>query len=218
MHYFATLILVLIKSSPSVDAYYLSKGQCTPLQQQEVLSDSNSCEPRPTLVNLKDDLSHLSYMNNVIQVIPEYTTVSRCGGSCELISHGCMATATRSRAIDVMVVRKQHDRSQNEIECGHIFVEEDISCSCDCQIQERDCSIEQSYDRSSCQCLCKDQSSRNECISRGMEWDPLTCTCICPESLWKICSTGYFYDYFTCKCVLYSDDVWLNGDWDWYYN
>ena len=215
MHFVVTLLLILISNSSSAHAYYISKGQCTPSQQREAWSDANSCEPRPTLINLRD---HLSGMNDVIQVIPEYKTVSRCGGSCELISHGCIATATRSKSMDVMVVRKRHDRSQNEIECGVIVVDEDISCSCGCPVQESDCSIEQYYDRSSCQCLCKDQSSKKECISLGMEWDPLTCTCICPESLWKICSTGYFYDYFTCKCVLYSDDVWLNGDWDWYYN
>ena len=193
----------------TVDVYYLSKGQCTPSQQREAWSDANSCEPRPTLIYLQE---HLSGMNDVIQVIPEYKTVSRCGGSCELISHGCTATATRSKSMDVMVVRKRQDRSQNEIECGVIVVEEDISCSCGCPVQETDCSIEQYYDRSSCQCLCKDQSSRNKCISRGMQWDPLLCMCICPPSLRRICSTGYMYDFIdTCQCV--PDTDWGLIDW-----
>ena len=203
MHFMVALLLILMRSFPCVCAYYLSKGQCTPSQQREALSDANSCEPRPTLINLQD---HLSDMNDVIQVIPEYKTVSRCGGSCELNSHGCMATATRSKSIDMMVVRKRHDRTQNEIECGVIVVEEDVSCSCDCPVQETNCSIEQYYDGSSCQCLCKDQSSRNECISRGMQWDPLLCMCICPPSLRKLCSTGYIYDFIdTCQCVPDSD-------------
>ena len=219
MHLVSTLLLLLFRTFPLVCSYYISEGQCTLAQKREALLDANSCQLRPTLVNLKNYLSHLSYMNNVIQVIPEYKTVSTCGGSCELISHGCMATSTRSRSINVTVVRKQNDHSQNEVECGVIVVEEDVACSCNCQIQERHCSVEQYYDRGSCQCLCKDQLSRNKCISRGMEWDPLLCMCTCPESVWKICSTGYYYDSIdTCQCVPNTDKVWLNGDWDWYYN
>ena len=99
--------------------------------------------------------------------------------------------------------------SQNNIECGIVVVEEDVSCSCGCPVKESDCSIEQYFDRSSCQCLCRDQSGRNECISRGMQWDPLLCMCICPPSRRTLCSTGYPYAFIDpCQCV-------PDSDWDW---
>ena len=162
--------------------------------------DSNSCEPRPSLVNLRE---HLPDVSGIIQVIPQYKAVSRCGGSCDLYSHGCVATATRTKLIDVMVVRARYDHDHmTETECGVIEVEEDTSCSCDCPVQAEDCSAHHYYDESGCRCLCKDQSGRNRCISRGMQWDPLKCMCTCPTSVWRVCSTGYVYDLSdTCRCV-----------------
>ena len=105
------LLVALLFTFTSAHAYYISKGQCTPSQQRAAWSDANSCEPRPTLIDLRD---HLSGMSDVVQVIPEFKTVSRCGGSCELTSHGCTATATRSRSIDVMVVRKRQDHREDQ--------------------------------------------------------------------------------------------------------
>ena len=192
-------LLMLFKLLPSISADYSSRGQCTPLQQREALVDANSCEPRPTLIDLRQRLSNASA---VIQVIPEYKTVSKCGGSCELFSHGCVSTATRTKSIEVMVVRTQYDQSRTNIECGVIEVEEDTACSCDCPVQASDCSADHYYESSSCRCLCNDQSGRNRCISRGMQWDPLRCMCTCPTSAWRVCSSGYVYDFTdTCQCI-----------------
>ena len=111
MHPLVATTLIITSSFPSAYAYYISEGQCTPSQQRAAWSDANSCEPRPTLIDLRD---HLSGMSDVVQVIPEFRTVSRCGGSCELTSHGCTATAIRSRSIDVMVVRKRQDHREDQ--------------------------------------------------------------------------------------------------------
>ena len=195
-----TTLLVILPLFPSIFADYSSRGQCTPSQQREALVDANSCEPRPTLIDLREYLSNASA---VIQVIPEYKTVSKCGGSCELFSHGCVSTATRTKSIDVMVVRTRYDQSaRTNIECGVVEVEEDTACSCDCPVRASDCSADQYYDQSSCRCLCNDQSGRNRCISRGMQWDPLRCMCTCPTSAWRVCSSGYVYDFSdTCRCI-----------------
>ena len=194
-----TALLILLQLLPSIPADYSSRGQCTPMQQREALVDANSCEPRPTLIDLRE---HLSNASAVIQVIPEYKTVAKCGGSCELYSHGCISTATRTKSIDVMVVRTQYDRSRTDIECGVIEVEEDTACSCNCPVQASDCSSDHYYDSSSCRCLCNDQSGRNRCISRGMQWDPHRCMCMCPTSAWRVCSSGYVYDFTdTCQCI-----------------
>ena len=105
-------------------------------------------------------------------------------------------------SLEVMVVRTRYDQSRTEIECGVVEVEEDTSCSCDCPVQASDCSPNHYYDSSSCRCLCNDQSGRNRCISRGMQWDPQRCMCTCPTSSWRVCSSGYVYDFTdTCQCV-----------------
>ena len=57
-------------------------------------------------------------------MIPQYKAVSRCGGSCELFSHGCFATATRTKSIGVMVVSTRFDLSGTETECGIVEVEQ----------------------------------------------------------------------------------------------
>ena len=60
-----TRVCVLLWPSAMVLADYSSQGQCTPAQQREALVDANSCEPRPTLINLRE---HLSNVSGVIQV------------------------------------------------------------------------------------------------------------------------------------------------------
>ena len=89
MHFMVALLLILMRSFPCVCAYYLSKGQCTPSQQREALSDANSCEPRPTLINLQD---HLSDMNDVIQVIPEYKHAAPWA-----VAHGTMGLGPQAQ-------------------------------------------------------------------------------------------------------------------------
>ena len=75
------VILMAIRSIPSVCYYYKIDSHCTPSQQRQALSDANSCEPSPMLINLQD---YLSSINKVIQVIPEYKRVSRCKGFVSL--------------------------------------------------------------------------------------------------------------------------------------
>ncbi len=35
-----------------------------------------------------------------------------------------------------------------------------------------------------------------------MQWDPVNCMCICPMASWRVCSTGYIFDFTqSCQCV-----------------
>ena len=35
-----------------------------------------------------------------------------------------------------------------------------------------------------------------------MQWDPVNCMCICPMASWRVCSTGYVFDFTqSCECV-----------------
>lgn len=43
-----------------------------------------ACEPRPTVVDLKPRIANLS---DVIDIVPDFTMVARCGGNCALKEH-----------------------------------------------------------------------------------------------------------------------------------
>ena len=76
-------------------------------------------------------------------------------------------------------------------------------CHCACREREEHCDIERHfYDSSECRCRCRNPSERTECIAGGKEWDDRSCSCACPRSTWRQCSTGYTFDYVnTCNCV-----------------
>ena len=90
-----------------------------------------------------------------------------------------------------------------------IFVYENLPysplprCHCACREREEHCDVERHfYDSSECRCRCRNPSERTECIAAGKEWDDRTCSCACPRSTWRQCSTGYTFDYVnTCNCV-----------------
>ena len=101
-----------------------------------------------------------------------------------------------------MVVLSQFPSVQTTTECGFVEVEEHVDCACDCPVQAHHCRADQYYSPSGCQCLCSDQQARHSCIMRGMQWDPTNCMCVCPMASWKVCSTGYIFDFTTtCQCV-----------------
>ena len=56
------------------------------------------------------------------QVIPDFATVKRCGGSCDMHSHRCVATSTQMRRLEVMVVLSQFPVQRTVTECGFVEV------------------------------------------------------------------------------------------------
>jgi hypothetical protein len=198
----STLQLLLILSHMallSAAVEYVAEGSCTPQQQRNILEAVTGCQARDTLVDLRE---HMPNASNVIQVIPDFATVKRCGGSCDLHSHRCVPTSTTMKRLEVMVVVSQFPMTRTETECGFVEVEEDVGCVCDCPVKPQDCTADQVYEAGSCKCLCRDQEARNQCVRDGMQWDPVNCLCICPISEWKVCSTGYIFDFTSsCQCV-----------------
>ena len=55
-------------------------------------------------------------------MIPDFATVRRCGGSCDMHSHRCVATTTRMRRLEVMVVLSQFPSQRTVTECGFVEV------------------------------------------------------------------------------------------------
>ncbi|TRY68855.1 hypothetical protein TCAL_03210 [Tigriopus californicus] len=181
---------------------YVSQGSCTQNQQRNILSNVPICQTREVLVDLRQ---HMSNASNIIQVIPDFAPVQRCGGSCQLYSHRCIPTSTRKKRLEVMTVLSQFPQPETQIQCGYVEIEEHVGCACGCPVQASDCRSDQYYSSTGCQCICKDQEERNRCILRGMRWDIMNCMCICPISSWKVCSTGYIFDFSrTCQCVTIS--------------
>ena len=150
---------------------YVSEGRCSPIQQRQILHNVTGCSTRDTLIDLKE---HMPNTTNVFQVIPDFATVQRCGGSCDQYNHRCIPTETSTKRLDVMVILSQLPRTQTETQCGFVEVEEHLGCKCDCPIQAHHCRADQYYEESSCQCLCRDQGRRTQCIMQGMQWGKLS--------------------------------------------
>ena len=84
---------------------YVSEGVCTPGQQRDILRSVTGCRARETLVDLKE---HMPNSSNVIQVIPDFATVNKCGGSCEQSSHKCIPTEIRTKRLEVSSNKKSN--------------------------------------------------------------------------------------------------------------
>ena len=69
-------------------------------------------------------LSNTSLLYLPSQVIPDFAVVKRCGGSCDMHSHRCVATSTRMRRLEVMVVLSQFPAHRTITECGYVEVRE----------------------------------------------------------------------------------------------
>ena len=128
--------------------------------------------------------------------------VQKCSGSCNQPTHQCFGSSSVNKEIEVLLVKSIAGTTATENVCGSITVQEDTACVCGCPLRPESCSSNQYFEGTSCRCLCNNQEERNLCIARGMRWDHDKCTCVCPDSAWKICSTGYLFDYAaTCDCV-----------------
>ena len=96
-------------------------------------------------------------------------------------------------------------------------------CRCRCSCREKAEHCDQSrhyYDSSQCRCKCNNANNeRAQCLAARKDWDDRTCSCTCPQSTWRQCSTGYTFDYVTtCSCVstyLMASSGSLTGKCEW---
>jgi len=94
---------------------------------------------------------------------PQFVTVYRCKGACDLPlnTEACTPIKTRDIAVEVTFA---DDTSQTR------YVEEHLECGCKCN-QELECEAHHDFDEVNCRCICKEMCRQNE------NQDPMTCAC-----------------------------------------
>lgn len=204
-------LLVLCMALAASGGQVYNPMSCDELEQSSILASKVACGLRDTLVDLKElaeaNASSSQILNHrrAIQFIPSTVVVRRCGGSCPRPSHRCVPEVRRVRSIPVMAVLAHYPHGVHETECGRVEVEEHLACSCDCPVTPADCAASEAnkvFDPHTCKCLCRDGAARASCFARGMSWNEAGCRCSCPESTWRLCSTGYVFDFQnSCSCV-----------------
>merc|ERR1712088_944882 len=80
----------------------------------------------------------------------------QCDGGCHRGSQGCIATATRTREVSVMVGKCGVSVGKCEKECATVTLEEHTKCEC------------------------KDVEAKRSCLEQGRTWEEDSCTCGCP--------------------------------------
>ena len=86
--------------------------------------------------------------------------------------------------------------------CGHVEVEEHVSCSCGCAVTPESCNANQQFLFYECRCVCNNHDDRDACLARGWNWSRDTCTCTCPNTPYPACPNNFMFDYLTtCSCI-----------------
>lgn len=187
-----TLIIIVYLCYMSLSLQISSKAFdiCSNQGRIEALANVINCEPRPTLIDLIPPI-------HMMRIHPGHALVRRCVGSCWATPHKC--TPVRSKNVSLAITgMTQYGREV----CTTILVEEHTQCQCRCAVTPSDCTLEQYYSSSRCQCECEDILGKAECLVSGKEWSERSCSCSCPSRMWRPCSTGYIYDYrYTCACI-----------------
>merc|ERR1712038_558169 len=175
--------------------------KCDAATQQSIFQNLPQCEPRTSLVDLRQ-----FFVDNqdIIQVVPDHVMVHRCGGSCYMEAYDCIPTKTSVRTVEVMLVQSKWPHGQHEVHCSQLEVEVHDKCNCGCKLKKENCNKYQYYHESSCRCICNNTEVRSACIAANKVWDPDTCQCYCPKDTIQSCPTGYMFDFVgSCSCVPY---------------
>ncbi|XP_046394881.1 uncharacterized protein LOC124162403 [Ischnura elegans] len=132
---------------------------------------------------------------------PTCTRVERCGGCCSHDLLSCQPTVTE--IINFQVVVTQYGGMSNLKYIGKeiVPIEQHLKCKCNCIVKREDCNIFQEYRDRECRCVCVNFDDEEKCNadSEMKIWDPRECTCKCREV--KECSTGFYHDEKTCRCM-----------------
>ena len=105
----------------------------------------------------------------------------------------------KHKFLQVMSVHTTFSTGQWDTICTTATVERHLSCQCSCKQKPEHCNNQiHFYDSASCTCQCKSQAERAVCNTGNgnvKKWDSKTCSCMCPRTSWRLCSTGYTYDF-----------------------
>ncbi|QQP37010.1 Vascular endothelial growth factor A-A [Caligus rogercresseyi] len=172
-------------------------GSCSSGSRQRIHSSEITCGLRPVLVDLS--LSSLED-NRVSRIIPGSVFVDRCIGACD--SRECVPSRTENMTLEVMAVLTRYAQGEWNTVCTGLRLEKHVECICSCPQKAEACALGASYDSNACQCMCRDRNARSACLRSGKIWIERTCGCVCPQSSWVPCGTGFTFDYREqCSCV-----------------
>ena len=114
---------------------------CSRSQVKESLGHQASCSPRAVVMRLPWPNSTM-VGGGVQQMTPTHVAVMQCGGGCHRGSQGCIATATRTREVSVMVGKCGVSVGKCEKECATVTLEEHTKCGCGCQLDRVECELD----------------------------------------------------------------------------
>lgn len=198
-----------------------TQGQYSPIHQcpntaySDIMSSIPVCEPRETLVELP-----LPRDPMIEEVTPSHVLVPRCSGVCFQGNtyHKCVPESggRSSQTFQVLFNRRNPQGSgQLEMQCSSINVETHTACKCGCDVDLSNCNSNQQFNEYYCKCRCSNYRARSACLQqrRTKYWDDENCQCLCLQSQWKECSTGYVYDPIdTCDCLPRSASVQMGEE------
>ena len=183
----------------AVTASYTAQPSCSGGHIGKALKAQAKCEPRLVVVALPWPNSTM-VGGGVQQMTPTHVALMQCDGGCHRGSQGCIATATRTREVSVMVGKCGVSVGKCEKECATVTLEEHTKCGCGCQLDRVDCELDglHKFKEELCECECKDIEAKRSCLEQGRTWEENSCTCGCPAL--KSCAPGNVYSATTCMC------------------
>ncbi|XP_076274289.1 uncharacterized protein LOC143205097 isoform X2 [Rhynchophorus ferrugineus] len=149
------------------------------------------CSPRPLLINI---------LTEEAQVKPSYILTKQCTGYCDE-RRICEARKTVNKTIPVQII--PYSNKEQKLLCRTVSIPEDTRCKCVCIKKKRDCTPQQTYNKSFCSCDCINKKEREHCEKKSKimdlhTWDDQTCSCVCRRQM--PCTTGTSWDSKMCKC------------------
>ena len=126
----------------AVTASYTAQPSCSGGHIGKALKAQAKCEPRMVVMVLPWPNSTM-VGGGVQQMTPTHVAVMQCDGGCHRGSQGCIATATRTREVSVMVGKCGVSVGKCEKECATVTLEEHTKCGCGCQIDRVQCELDQ---------------------------------------------------------------------------
>ena len=135
------LLYYLLTLTPSVSSYK-TPDTCQVSQQVSILNTLPPCQARPTLVDVREMFTNLS---EVVQIVPDHVTVPRCGGSCYVPTHTCMAQVRSTKVVQVMLVMSKWPHGEHETVCIDVELDVHHECECGCKVQPEQCLPDVQY-------------------------------------------------------------------------
>lgn len=203
-----TLIFAILLSNYGSGSLTFEMNKCRQHDIKSLLSqrddDSHKCRPRKVTVELN---TRDTWPGHAL-LAPTHLEVARCVGSCGHYFHSCYPTSSRSILVPVIMSEITVKEGVTDTTCGHVEMEEHLTCGCGCDVTEDTCTENQMFLQFECRCVCNNHNERDTCLSRGWRWDRDSCTCQCPGAPYPTCPSGYVYDFLkTCGCVAIHNEA-----------